>query len=121
MRVSVLSPRDTISNVVFTMSFNISFGPPSRVYCVYIRNGQTKTPFFDERDNPNLSRDVISSYYGTSSQSDMTRVSVRVEQLIKEERTYECEVTVEGRMNISGTYTHDNKGSGLTNVTITGE
>ena len=41
---------------------------------------------------------------------------------MKEERTYECEVTVEGRMNIvSGTYTQGAKGSGITNVTITGE
>ena len=52
MRVSILSSRDTDPNVVFTMSFNVTFGPPSRVYCVYIRKGQTvKTFFFDERDD----------------------------------------------------------------------
>ena len=124
MRVSILSSRDTVSNIVFTLSFNVTFGPPSRVYCVYIGKGQiTKTPFFDVRDDiTKLSREVIRSYHGSDSQSDMTRVSVKVEQPIKEERTYECEVTVEGRGNIvSGTYTRVSKGAGLTNVMITGE
>ena len=124
MRVSILSSRDTVSNVVFTMSFNVTFGPPSRVYCVYIRKGQTvKTFFFDERDDITwLSREVIRSYYNASSQPDMTYVSVKVQQLIKEERTYECEVTVEGHVNISGDHKqHYKKGSGITNVTITGE
>ena len=124
IRVTKLSSRDTVSNVVFTMSFNVTFGPPSRVYCVYSRKGQTKkVAFFDVRDDFTLlSREVISSYYGSSSQPDMTHVNVRVEQLIKEERTYECEVTVEGRVNIvSGAYDRVNKGSGITNVMITGE
>ena len=123
MRVSILSSRDTVSNVVFMMSFNVTFGPPSRVYCVYSRIGQNvKTVFFDARDNPSLSREVIRTYYNASSQPDMTCVSVKVEQSIKERRTYECEVTVEGRVNIvSGTYTRDNKGSGITSVTVTGE
>ena len=123
MRVSILSSRYTVSNIVFTMSFNVSFGPPSRVYCVYSRNGQTtKTVFFDKRDDPDLSREVIRSYYSGSSQPDMIRVSVNVEQPFKEARMYECEVTVEGRVNIdSGAYTHDEKGSGITNVMITSE
>ena len=123
MRVFILSSRDTVSKIVFTMSFNVTFGPPSRVYCVYSRKGQTiKTPFFDVRDSPNLSREVIRSYYGSDSQPDMTRVSVRVEQPMKEERAYECEVTVERRVNIvSGTYTRNNMGSGISTVTITGE
>ena len=123
MRVSILSSRDTLSNIEFTLSFNVTFGPPSRVYCVYIRKGQTaKIAFFNVRDDIKLSREVISSYYGSSSQPDMTRVSVKVEQPIKEERTYECEVTVEGRMNIiSGGYNHDKKGSNITTVTVTGE
>ena len=52
----------------------------------------------------------------------MTHVSVKVEQPIKEERTYECEVTVEGHLNIvSGTYTQNNKGSEISTVTVTGE
>ena len=81
-----------------------------------------KKVFFDVRDSPSLSREVIKSYYGSSSQPDMTHVSVRVEQPSKENEMYECEVTVEGRMNIvSGTYTRYNKGSGISKVMITGE
>ena len=124
MSVSILSSRDTLSNVVFAMSFNVTFGPPSHVYCVYIRKGETtKTPFFDVRDdNTQLSRKIIRSFYGSSSQPDITRVSVKVEQPIKEKRTYECQVTVEGRVNIvSGTYSKNGKGSGFTAVTVTGE
>ena len=125
MRVSILSSRDSVSKVVFTMSFNVTFGPPSRVFCVYSRKGQTtKIAFFNVRDNiTRLSREVIRSYYNASSQPDMTRVSVKVEQTIKEERTYECEVTAEGRGNIDSAdnYNHVTKGSGVTNVNVTGE
>ena len=124
MRVSILSSRDTVSNVVFTMSFNVTFGPSSHVYCVYIRKGQAiKTPFFDVRDdNTLLSRKIIRSHYGIISKPDITRVSVKVDQPIKGKRTYECEVTVEGRVNIiSGTCTQDKKGSGISTVTVTGE
>ena len=124
MRVSILSPRDTFSNVELTLSFNVTFGPPSRVWCVYIRTGQAmKIAFLNVRDdNTQFSRKIIRSYYGGILQPDMTRASIKVEQPIKEERTYECEVTVEGRVNIvNGTYTLDNKGSGITAVTVTGE
>ena len=53
----------------------------------------------------------------------MIRVIVKVDLPIREERTYLCEVTVEGRMNIvsDGSYDFDTKGSGVTNVTITGK
>ena len=124
MRVSILSSRDTDPNVVFTMSFNVTFGPPSHVYCVYVRKGQTyKILFFDVRDDTTLlSREVIGSYYGSSSQPDMTHVNVKVEQPIKENRMYECEVTVEGRVNfVSNTLKLVNMGSGIANVMITGE
>ena len=65
MRVSILSSRDTIPHVVFTLSFNVTFGPPSHIYCVYNRKGQTtKIAFFGARDDhPNLSREVIRSQY----------------------------------------------------------
>ena len=118
MRVSILSSRDTVPNVVFTLSFNVTFGPPSLAFCRY---GSTAI-ITNKRDHPNLSREVIRSQYVNSSQPDMTRVTVKVEQPLREERTYVCQVTVEGRVNIvSGTYEHDTKGSGVTNVTITGK
>ena len=121
MRVSILSSRDTDPNVVFTMSFNVTFGPPSRVVCFY--NNQN---FLTVRGNhPNLSRKVIRSRY-TSSQPDMTSITVKVDQPIREGRIYRCEVYVEGRKNIvSGTYAYLLMGPPSpirsSTVTITGE
>ena len=82
-----------------------------------------KTTFLNKRDHPNLSREVIRSYYGSDSQPDMTHVTVKVVQLSREERTYECEVTVEGRVHIDSNtnYTHDTKGTGASSVTVTGK
>ena len=121
MRVSILSSRDTDPNVVFTMSFNVIFGPPSRVVCFY--NNQN---FITVRGNhPDLSRKVIRSLY-TSSQPDMTSITVKVDQPIREGRTYRCEVYVEGRQNIvSGIYAYLPMGPPSpirsSTVTITGE
>ena len=73
-------------------------------------------------DGPNLSRKVIRSRYVSSSQPDMTRVTVKVVQPIREERTYLCHVTVEGRVNItSGVYAYDPKNTTTTTVIVTGE
>ena len=121
MRVSILSSRDTLSNFVFTVSFNVTFGPPSRIYCTYI--GATIPLLFNVRDDhPNLSREVIRSQYVDNSQPDMTRVTVKVEQSMKLERTYICQVNAEGRMNIvSGSYDFLQKGYGITTVTVTGK
>ena len=118
MRVSILSSRDTLSNIVLTLSFNVTFGPPSRVFCRY---GST-TILNNKEDHPNLSREVIRSQYVSSSQPDMTRVTVKVVQNTREGGTYACQVTVEGRGNIvSGDYNHDTKGSGVTYAMVTGE
>ena len=119
MRVSILSSRDTVSKIVFTLSFNVTFGPPSRVLC-YRNNHQVA--FFNQRNDPNLSREVIRSQYVSSSQPDITRVSVKLEQQRVEEM-YRCGVTVEGRTGIaSGTYAHDPKSFKTTNqITVTGE
>ena len=74
------------------------------------------------QDDPNLSREVIRSQYVNSSQPDMTRVTVKVEQP-REEGTYQCEVTVEGRVHIDSNtnYAHDTRGTGTSTVTVTGE
>ena len=119
MRVSILSSRDTIQNVVFTLSFIVTFGPPSRVLCY--RNNH-RDAFFNSRDAPNLSREVIRSQYVSSSQPDMTIVIIKVDQP-REDRSYRCEVVVEGRKGIvSGTYAHDQKNVKTTNkITVTGE
>ena len=103
MRVSILSSRDTDPNVVFTISFNVTFGPPSLVLCFY-----NKQRFARLRgDN---SYEVIRSRYVSSSQPDMTRVTIKVDQPFREERIYSCNVTVEGRKNITnGTYNFSGK------------
>ena len=121
MKVSILSSRDTVSNVVFTLSFNVSFGPPSRLFCNY--NNNMVTILHNVRgDHPKLLREVIRSQYVDSSKPDMTRVTLKVEQP-REDRTYVCEVTVEGRTNINGNtnYAHAIKGTGTSTVMVTGK
>ena len=118
MRVSILSSRDTLSNIMLTLSFNVTFGPPSRVFCRY---GST-TILNNREDHPNLSREVIRSQYVSSSQPDMTRVTAKVVQSTRMKRTYICQVHVEGRMNIvSSIYSYLQKGDGTTTVTVTGK
>ena len=118
MRVSILSSRDTDPNVVLTLSFIVTFGPPSRVFCRY----GSITILENKRDDPNLSREVIRPQYVSSSQPDMARVTIKVDQPIREERKYICQVHVEGRMNlVSGSYNYLQKGSGTTTVTVTGK
>ena len=119
MRVSILSSRDTLSNIVLTLAFNVTFGLPSRVLCYY---NNLPNAFFNSRDAPNLSREVIRSQY-ISSQPDVTRVTVNIVQASRVKRTYKCEVHVEGRVNIvSGVYAHATKGTyGTTTVDVTGK
>ena len=121
MRVSILSSRDTDPNVVFTLSFNVTFGLPSHVLCYHNNH---PAAFFNSRDDPNLSREVIRSQYVDSSQPDMTHVTITVNQP-REERAYLCEATVEGRVYIDGNninkYKYDTKGAGTSNVMVTGE
>ena len=123
MTLSLLSSRDTETNIKFTLSFNVSYGPPSMISCVHGNNVQlfmstvSRGPGIAE-----LSRDVIRSHYMNSSHPDMTRVSITVIQP-RESRLYTCTVTVEGRVNIENdvTYNFDNKGSGTSTGSITGE
>ena len=123
MRVSILSSRDTLSNLVFTLSFNVTFGPPSRVLCYY-NNRVPVSTFFNFRDHLHLSREVIRSQY-TNSQPDITRVTVKVEQPMRVQRFYRCEVVVEGREHIgSGNYDYLRMGptpDRFSSVTITGK
>ena len=119
MRIFILSSRDTLSNITFTLSFNVSFGPPSRVFCNY---NNKVTILHVREDHFALSREVIRSQYVNSSHPDMTRVIVKVVQPIRVERTYTCQVNAEGRMNIvSGSYDYLQKGYGTTIVTVTGK
>ena len=77
--------------------------------------------FLDTLD-PRVTREVIRSRYISSTQPDMSRVTVRLENTPRVEKTYTCTVTVEGRINIDfGIYDGDVKGSGSSTVTVTGE
>ena len=116
MALTLLSSRDA-SNVVFKLSFNVSFGPPSRIYCT---TGM-KHYNYDRSDSIGLFREVIRSQYVNSSLPDVTHVTIQVEQLRKN-RMYTCEVTVEGRTNIIvGPYNYESKGSRIFSVNIIGK
>ena len=73
--------------------------------------------------DPRVTREVIRSRYISSSRPDMTRVTVRLDPQPRVERTYTCTVTVEARINIDNYlyYDFDPKGTGSSNVTVTGE
>ena len=120
MTFSLLSSRDTESNIMFTLTFTVSNGPPSRLNCDY--NGTKFLNEYASRGNyPGLSREVIRSHYINDSYPDMTRVTL-THTSPRQPRTYTCTVTAEGRVNIDNiSYYFANKGSGTTIVSITGE
>ena len=122
MRFTLLSSRANESDVMFTLSFNVSFGPPSMIRCVDGSNTQQFDPVTSRGNGvAELSREVIRSHYINSSYPDMTRVTL-TQTSPRQPRTYTCTVTVEGRVNIdNNNYNFANKGSGTTTVSITGE
>ena len=117
MTFSLISSRDTETNIMFTIQFTVSHGPPSTVVC----NIEGLTQQHTSRWNPQvLSREVIRSHYVNKSYPDMTRVTLTLTSP-RQPRTYTCTVTVEGRVNINNvSYYFDPKGSGTTSVSITG-
>ena len=126
MTLSILSSRDAGPNIAIALSFNVSYGPPSRVLCQRIGTPGPTVTFLNTRDpNPKLDREVIRSRYINSTLPDMTRVTVRPDPQPREVTvaTYTCFVHVESRINITGgMYNYDEKGMyGSTTVTVTGE
>ena len=125
MKLSLLTPRDAETNIMFTLSFTVSFGPPSEISCS--RNG---AQFFSRADSvsvsPVVSREVIRSHYINSSYPDMTRV-ILTQTTPRESSTYSCTVYVISRTNIgipgdgSGSYRTVQEGSGTSTASITGE
>ena len=119
MKLSLLTPRDTETNIMFTLSFTVSFGPPTEISCS--RNGMQ---FFSRANSvsvsPVVSREVIRSHY-----PDMTRVILT--QTPQESSTYSCTVYVTSRTNIGipgsgdSAYRTVQKGSGTSTASITGE
>ena len=117
MTLSILSSRDADPNIMFKLSFNMSFGLPSLIKCTH-----DSTVILEGRGIvPGVHYEVIRSQYISSSLPDMTRLSFTQTQP-RMETTYSCTVTVEGRQNIaSGTYDYDSLGNGTSTVTVTGE
>ena len=124
MRLSLLTSRDTESNLMFTLSFSVSYGVPSRLRCVDGNNvnlfseTNSRGPFVSV-----LSREVIRSHYTNSSYPDMTRVSITRTGQPRAAATYSCTVYVEGRVNLENgaTYNFRQMGNGVSTASITGE
>ena len=120
MTLSILSSRDADPNIMFRLSFNISFGLPSRIQCTR----DSSTILSGRGIVSGVDYEVIRSQYISSSQPDMTRLSF-IQTRPRIGATYQCTVTVEGRQNIAsgstGNYDFDVLGSGTSSITVTGE
>ena len=118
MTFSMLSSRDSDPNTTFSLSFTVSYGPPSRVRCTHDISVLLNT----RGPHSQLTREVIRSRYISSTQPDMTRVTVRPDPQPRVGGTFNCTVFVEGRTNIaSGNYDFVQMGSRSSIVTVTGE
>ena len=87
MTFALISTRDT-DPPVFTLTFISSFGPPSVVTCT-LNNIALNTSLYT------VSREVTRPQYTSSSEPDMTRVTVTMRT--RQSGTYRCSVTVMGR------------------------
>ena len=118
MKFTLLHTRDFGPNVQFRLSFNVSFGLPSRISCT--RGGTTVLSGRGFVSGVNY--DVIRPLYFSSSLPDVTQVSFEQMQP-RRGATYSCTVYVEGRTNIASatTYDFDLLGSGTSTVIITGD
>ena len=105
MKLSLLTPRDAETNIMFTLSFTVSFGPPSEMACS--RNGITFFSRFGSGSIPSpvVSREVIRSHYINSSYPDMTRV-ILTQTTPRESSTYSCTVYVTTRTGVSTSSGH---------------
>ena len=125
MKLSLLTPRNAETNIMFTLSFTVSFGPPTEIAC-----SRNDAQFFSRSNSfsvsPVVSREVIRSHYINSSYPDMTRI-ILTQTTLRESSTYSCTVYVTSRTNIgipgdgSGSYKIVQEGSGTSTASITGE
>ena len=126
MKLSLLTPRDTETNITFTLSFTVSFGPPTNISC-----SRYGAEIFSQDDSlnvsPVVSREVIRSHYINSSYPDMTRVILTQTTPTRVSSTYSCTVYVTSRTNIGiggsglSAYREVQEGSGTSTASITGE
>ena len=117
MTLTLLHTRDVGPNVQFRLSFSVSLGLPSHLFCT--RNGTTihSGRGFVSGVNYEVVRPL---QVGISL--EITRVSFE-ETRPRVGATYSCTVYVEGRTNIasSTSYDFDQLGSATSTVTVTGE
>ena len=124
MKPFLLTSRDTESNLMFTLSFTVSYGLPSRLHCV---DGNNVNLFNDVATRgpgvSQLSREVIRSHYINSSYPDMTRVSIARTGQPRAAATYTCTVYVEGRTNPANRLAYDfiHMGNAGTTAIFTGD
>ena len=126
MKLSLLTPRDTETDIMFNLSFTVSFGPPTEISCS--RNG---IQLFSRTDSKSISlvvsREVIRSHYINSSYPDMTRVILTQTTPTRVSSIYSCTVYVTSRTNIGipgsglSSYREVQVGSGTSTASITGE
>ena len=109
MKMKLLSSR-AANTFKFNLFFNVSNGPPSKIVC-YSEAHRVKSS--------DIVHEVIRSHFVSSSQPDITRVTLT--QTLTTPRSYNCTVTVEGRVNImSVDYDFVTKGTGLSTAMFTG-
>ena len=123
MRLFLLTSKDTEFNIMFNLSFVVSNGVPSVLYCVDADNTNL-FPVHQTRSNeaPQLLREVIRTHYINSSHPDMTQVMVKVTLTMREPKILTCTVYVEGRVNItSDSYFYKQMGNASRIANITGE
>ena len=122
--LSILSSRDAGPNIAIALSFNVSYGPPSRVLCERkdTPDASDFVQLINNRESPKLFREVIRSCYISSTLPDMTRVTFRPDPQPRQVATYTCFVFVKSRINIHNSGNLGGKGiHGSTTVTVTGE
>ena len=124
MTLSILSSRDAGPNIAIALSFNVSYGPPSRVLCERkdTPNAITFVQLINHRESSKLFREVIRSRYISSTLPDMTRVTFRPDPQPRQVATYNCYIHVETCNVHKSGYNIVGKGMfGSTSVTATGE
>ena len=118
MTLSILSSRDADHNIEYSLSFTVSYGPPSRISCT---RDSSVLLNIRERDS-RLTRDLIRSRYISSTQPDMTRVTARPGPQPRVGGTFTCTVIVESCINnTSDNYDFNVMGSGSSTVTVFGK
>ena len=127
MTLSLLTPRDTETNIMFNLSFTVSFGPPTEISCKLHGSNTFFTRAMSVGNSPVVSREVIRSHYTDNSNPDMTRVIFTRTTPTRVSSTYSCTVYVFSRTNIGiggsgpAAYKAVPRGSGTSTASITGE